>query len=56
MDKNTIVKIMDYLSSSESDDDEEIIKYLMSKKQNIVPKIKNFIVDIVHVYTDKQVR
>lgn len=46
---------MDYLSSSDSDDDDEIIKYFMSRKQRIIPKIKNYILDIVHVYTDKQV-
>lgn len=55
MDRHTIVKVMDYLSSSDSDDDDEIIKYFMSRKQRIIPKIKNYILDIVHVYTDKQV-
>jgi len=55
MDRHTFVNIMDYLSSSDSDDDDAIIKYFMSKKLRIVPKIKNYILDIVHVYTDKQV-
>jgi len=56
MDRHTIAKIMDYLSSSDSDDDDdEIIKYFMSRKIKIIPKIKSYISDIVHVYTDKQV-
>jgi len=54
MDRHTILKIMDYLSSSDSDDD-EIIKCFMSRKIRIIPKMKSYISDIVHVYTDKQV-
>jgi len=55
MDKSTKLAIMDCLSSSESSGDEEIIKYLLSKKASIIPKIKNYIVDVVHAYTDIQV-
>jgi len=55
MDRHAIAKTMDYLSSSDSDDDDEIIKYFMSRKIKIIPKIKSYISDIVHVYTDKQV-
>jgi len=55
MDRHTIAKVMDYLSSSDSDDDDEIIKYFMSRKIKIIPKIKSYILDINHVYTDKQV-
>jgi len=53
MDRHTIAKVMDYLSSSDSDNDDDIIKYFMSRKIKIIPKIKSYTSDIVHVYTDK---
>jgi len=55
MDKPTILAIIDCLTSSESSGDEETIKYMLSKKVSIIRKIKNYIVDVVHVYTDIQV-
>lgn len=54
MDKEDIIALMNYLSSSSSDEDDEIIDQIM-KKLIIRPKIQNFIQEVVHSYSDKQV-
>lgn len=53
MNNQTILTLMSYLSSSESDDD-EVIKNMI-KLPVVRPKIINFIFNVVHAYSDKQV-
>lgn len=55
MDEPKIIALMEYLSSSDSEEDIEIIEHILSKKKNIIPKINNYITDVVHAYTDPQV-
>ncbi|CAI6357025.1 unnamed protein product [Macrosiphum euphorbiae] len=52
MNKQQILTLISYLSSSESDDDELI--YNIIKEPVIGPKIYNFILNVVHSYSDKQ--
>ncbi|CAI6372569.1 unnamed protein product [Macrosiphum euphorbiae] len=54
MDEPKIIALMEYLSSSDSEEDIEIIEHILSKKKNIIPKINNYITDVVHAYTDPQ--
>jgi len=51
--EHDVLTLMSYLSSSESDDD-ELINYII-KQPVIRPKISNFISNVVHSYSDKQV-
>lgn len=51
--QHNVLTLMSYLSSSESDDD-ELINYIL-KQPVIRPKISNFILNVVHSYSDKQV-
>jgi len=53
MNKQQILTLMSYLSSSDSGDDELI--YNIIKQPVIRPKIFNFIPKVVHSYSDKQV-
>lgn len=47
--------IIDYLlESSSSDDDDEIFKLLIERK--ISPRVQNFIENVIHQYSEKEVR
>lgn len=50
--QHNILTLMNYLSSSESDDD-ELINYII-KQPVIRPTISNFM-NVIHSYSDKQV-
>lgn len=53
---DNLCRVLEFLDSSSESDDDEIIKYISSKTQKYpIPKIGNFIIDVVYSYTDKQV-
>lgn len=48
--------LLHLILSSSSDDDNEVIKFLFNRRlKNIKPKINNYILDVVHNNSDKQV-
>lgn len=56
MNKETLQGLMDILSSSSEDDDDEVIKLVFNKYiPSAKPKINNYINDVEHMYSDKQV-
>lgn len=47
--------ILHFLSLSSEDDDDDVIELIFNRLFNINPKINNYIIDVLHNYSNKQI-